>query len=147
MIQIQPMFRAAVRLLAILLCFCLSLGALDGRVLCVGADGHVAVERSIGGRCGDFFGGSSATHAPHVSLTEDHDSHCGPCFDIALNTGHFGKPDRSSQKIVAPVQALSPLAESANVLCNSVPSQRAWHFLPPPRDGALSCLRTTILLI
>jgi hypothetical protein len=49
-------------------------------VLCLGQDGHLALEYSVNGRCGTSSGAplEAALHA------SEHESHCGTCTDVSL---------------------------------------------------------------
>jgi hypothetical protein len=55
-------------------------------VLCMGLDGHVAVEVALGEDCGTEEG-HHATHgsAPEPSFGVGCGDHCGPCIDVAMS--------------------------------------------------------------
>ena len=56
----------------------LPIGAV-GSLLCIGEDGHVAIEYSLDGDCSDSFS--------HQQQSEDgiSDTHCGACIDLPLS--------------------------------------------------------------
>lgn len=56
---------------------------LVGRVVCIGADGHVAVELSQNSKCNQFVGKElSAVPIPGFELQAM--VHCGSCLDVGL---------------------------------------------------------------
>ena len=71
------------------LCLVLMLGSSEATVLCIGQNGHVAIEASDSGCCGHL----SRTCCPHDahclfaagSSTQDDD--CGACLDIPISSG------------------------------------------------------------
>lgn len=66
-------------------------GLID-QVLCIGADGHVAVELARTTKCNQFLGDES--HAtPPVGFELKSVSHCGSCFDLTLNVAQITKSD------------------------------------------------------
>jgi hypothetical protein len=62
-------------------------GVEDGVVLCVGEDGHVAVENVGPEGCGEVFEAvlEAVVDAQSVLAIASSTSHCGPCVDVALS--------------------------------------------------------------
>ena len=57
---------------------------LSNYVLCLGADGHVAFEASINGKCIDAPAfGSEHVEVAHTEIMMETD-HCGSCIDLAI---------------------------------------------------------------
>ena len=116
--------------------------------LCVGLDGHMAVEAvSPGDRCG-----SSLTFAARPFSSEvrpgDAESCCGPCLDLPtgvddLLPSAFPGPDRllkiGAAAHVLPDSAIVPVGSAA--ACAVSPHQF------PPSSSALEFLQTVVLLI
>lgn len=70
---------------------------LGASVICIGEDGHVAVERALAGGCSEGIS-VAAKDLPALTGHADHDhqideSHCGPCTDFGLftQTARVGK--------------------------------------------------------
>lgn len=96
-----PLVTPAIRLLlpAVLL---LAPIVATGRVLCIGNDGHVAIEGAgPRGDCNDSAGSPALTHSDH---------HCGGCLDVSIS---FDEATRSASQQysaeVTPVLFPSPI--------------------------------------
>ena len=105
-----PLSRIAAFLL--MLHFALFHSLLSGFVLCLGSDGHLALESSIDkATCrvnpGEISG-LPAFHASTCAVTQA--DHCGNCQDLSLNTGCGEKQARPSFKVQKfhPTFACSP---------------------------------------
>jgi hypothetical protein len=114
-----------------------------GTVLCIGADGHIALEVAKNGRCGNFS--SPREHITQLPLSTEH---CGGCIDVSLSASNsddqqiFSMPS-ASPKLDAPVLALL-----AFVLPVSLASPQRHVVLPPvSRANTLLALRTVVLLL
>ena len=83
--------RSTAALAAILICIFAAQGPMQNFVMCLGADGHVAVEASVAveGSCSDA--GVFQTMTP---------GHCGVCRDVALASTEFAR----TPPVFAPVQ-------------------------------------------
>jgi hypothetical protein len=133
-VPVKP--RPFVLLALLLTCFLLP-GKVMGAVLCIGADGHIAIEAAHYSPCDTpqaHFFSSSAHHAP--------------CTDIGLSSGgaDYRTPTSLSSpvlKLEVPPFALTPasLLPSAAPLATRLDSRR---LLPPI---ALTFLRPVVLLI
>lgn len=68
-----------------------AVGTVEGRVLCFGSDGHVAIEADAGdGSCGSaaFRAAAGASVArPGGASPGWEEDHCGPCTDFSLTPG------------------------------------------------------------
>ncbi len=92
-----------------------------GAVLCIGEDGHVAIETARGPDCVDFRGTDAAHEAQAGAVTA---SHCGDCFDLVLANATVASPSfKASDAVIAqdvdapPVALLStPLSFHAHSL-------------------------------
>ena len=57
---------------------------LSNYVLCIGADGHVALEVSTNGRCTDTHAFDSEHAEVTTAGTTTEEDHCGSCIDLAI---------------------------------------------------------------
>ena len=81
-------------------------GPAAGAVLCIGADGHVAIEYATGGGCTSFVCENTARPSTDSAIrpTVPPNSHCGSCVDIPL------RPDGINNQLV-----LHKMSPSANL--------------------------------
>jgi len=128
------------------------LAGMSGTVLCIGSDGHWALETAHEGHCHHAEESHEHGHTSPVGLlTEGEDDGCEDCIDVPLS------PDTMSQPISQVRHGLSQTKDLDNVLAASSakaliePDIRAGPHLgpaltpiPPP---ALLALRTIVLLI
>jgi hypothetical protein len=133
-VSVKPRPFALITLL--LICFLLP-GKIMGAVLCIGADGHIAIEAAHYSPCG--------TSQAHFFSSLDHHA---PCTDIGLSSGDADH--RTPTSLSSPVLKLevtpfalvpSSLLPSAAPLAIRLVSRR---LLPP---GTLTFLRPVMLLI
>ena len=117
-------------------------------VLCLGDDGHIAVERAtLDGSC------ETAVLPSALALTRgDADvsflCHCGPCVDVTLATIDAASTRVLSLQDVAPQLQLVALHLPSFLLPIEPPAtKRPAAFLAPPAVSALTSLRSVILLI
>ena len=135
------------RFASVLVCLFVWTGASQGVVVCVGFDGHVALEPAFHERCHHHV---RAEETEVSRFTEESDSHaenghCQPCIDIPVSFGlpdgcfKLSDPQPRSQISSAPVNPDTTL-ETASVLTGvSEPFYIATaHFDP---------LRTIVLLV
>jgi hypothetical protein len=119
-----------------------------GLVLCIGEDGHIALEPVRNSRC-------ATPIAPPLTLSQQitpwtfSPDHCGPCVDVPLLTS-----DTASQQFVPTFSFLLQLEMSGFTLVPWVvsaspelPSTPFWLSLPRVTNTTLSALRTVILLL
>jgi len=135
------------RIATFLLVFMLALPLVgQGQVLCIGADGHVALESAFNGKCfegsrPDGFGGAPVVSGP-ISDRDD----CGVCADILI--GSDFKADRSGRLVSSSVSLVVPAFVALEAV-PQIPATPASH--PPRQKGAanspLSHLRTVTLLV
>lgn len=119
----------------------------QGQVLCIGADGHVAVESAFNGKCcggsrPDRFGDAPVVSGP---ITDRDD--CGLCADILI--GSDVKADRAARLVFSSSASLAVPAFVALDDAPGIPTTPASH--PPRQKGyansPLSHLRTVTLLV
>ena len=136
-------------------------GLLSGFVLCLGADGHVAVEAAHEKRCGfpsnvtkqverSYIPRSGETsHSPSMFEVPKTFDHCGPCFDFPILIGGF------DQRYIAPTQntktqiktpIISALSSFRSVLVSTTPEDLQ-PLTPSLINPTLTLLRTVTLLI
>lgn len=117
-------------------------------MLCVGDDGHVAIESAADGACADSS--HEIAEAEHCELSSaDPHCHCGPCVDIPLN---FELVESRPSNL----ESLTPNTESLTLVSVEVGSVAFLEMatvttlpIPPPLDFSptLHSLRTVVLLI
>ena len=121
---------------------------LSNYVLCIGADGHIALEVSIDGRCTDAHAFDPEHTEPTITGAASEGNHCGSCIDLTifvpLNTEPYLVPvnDMSIHPIVSSLALGTCQKSSATILiptpCENIPS-----FIDP----TLVSLRTITLLV
>jgi len=126
------------------------LGA-TGSVLCISADGHIAVESIDKDCCPDSYESAKTTDS-HSESSESHESHekdCGNCFDAPLSTPFFylknqGKKAKPVKAFIQPAFALSlrSFRLDNGILARGPPVASQTHTTPPLRS-----LKHIILLI
>jgi hypothetical protein len=81
--------RTHVRCLSAVLCLLVMFNSSQAMVLCIGEDGHVALEASDSRCCGHLPGACcpQSTHALTVTGCLAQDDDCGPCLDIPISSG------------------------------------------------------------
>lgn len=57
---------------------------MSGYVLCIGADGHVALEASTNGHCTDIHAPDLEHAEVTIAGTTPEADHCGACIDLAI---------------------------------------------------------------
>jgi hypothetical protein len=122
-------------------------GQMLGAVLCIQADGHMAVEAAHKGLCAPLaaaVAGRSDEHSLTILPSADT---CGPCIDVPLFS------NREDRQILAAPSSLSKVATPLLALLPCIPwgytesSQRAFVLQPPVRASSLLALRTVVLLL
>lgn len=132
--------------------FLLLHGELSGYVLCIGSDGHVAVERSV-----DDTTCSDTEIPPHLEVTSEHNknccaldtNHCGDCRDISLTSDCQDEQARNPQRLVdiQPIQSLVISASLSNPGGNEYGHQNPTLTYHTSYHLSLASLRSTVLLI
>ena len=119
-----------------------------GLVLCIGADGHIALEPARNSRCTTPIAPISTLSQQITPWTSPPD-HCGPCVDVPLLTS-----DDASQQFVPTFPLLLQLEAPGFVLVSwavsaspELPLTPFWLSLPSAINTTLSALRTVILLL
>lgn len=121
---------------------------LSDYVLCIGADGHIALEVATDGRCTDTHAFDSEHVEPTITGTTPEEDHCGSCIDLAifvpLNTQLYLVPtnDVSTHSIVSSF-ALVAHQKHTSTIPSIINSQETSSLINP----TLVSLRTTTLLI
>ena len=121
---------------------------LSDYVLCIGADGHVALEVSNNGRCTDTHAFDSEHAEATIAGTATADDHCGSCIDLAifvpLNTQLYLAPvnDASTHPPVSPFAFVTHQNSTSTIL-----HLTHLHDISSFINPTLISLRTTTLLI
>lgn len=124
-------------------------GAAVAKVLCVGSDGHVQLERAVNGTCGssDRTRSKSATVGQAI-VSGSGEDHCGPCVDIPIHVGQLDKchPVVQVEKTNVEVPRVGVLLvafERGGAQNPSFPSLSVLDVTP----STIACLRTVSLVI
>src|SRR5262245_25065132 len=146
--RVLPMKRlwSSITALFLILCLLMPLSA-AGLVLCIGEDGHIALEFARNSRCTTPIVPTSALTqqiTPWTSLPD----HCGPCVDVPLLTSE------DDQQFIAPSPPLLtpniPMLALATPLVAipivSAAPTSGWSSLPTV-SPILTTLRTVVLLL
>ena len=121
---------------------------LSDYVLCIGTDGHVALEVSTDGRCTDGHDFDPCHAEPIITAAGSKDNHCGSCIDLTifvpLNTELYLVPanETSIQPTVSSLALRTWQKSSAAIL---IPTAR--QNIPSFVDPTLISISTTTLLI
>ena len=121
---------------------------LSNYVLCIGTDGHVALEVSVNGRCTDTHAFDLEHTEVTIAGTTTEEDHCGSCIDFAifvsLNAQLYLVPanDGSIHPTVSSFACVTHQKSTSAIL----PLTHSEH-LSPFINPTLISLRTTILLI
>ena len=122
---------------------------LSDYVLCIGTDGHVALEVSNNGRCSHTHIFDLEHAEGTIAGTTPEEDHCGSCIDLAifvpLNTQLYLVPANDGSThlpVVASFALVTPQKRTSAIL----PVMHSQH-LSPFINPTLISLRTTTLLI
>ena len=125
--------------------FALTGGSVQETVLCLGQDGHVAVEAAQNGNCEGFLvsfqlADSSSSKEPASTLNRQQ---CNPCVDVALSTMLSHQTSPSNQDNLALQHGNPPddFGSSEN------PSRVLSYLSAFNHSLGQTSLRTTVLLI
>ena len=129
----------------ILLSFALTGGGQPTVMLCLGEDGHIAIEASDSECCSESH--LSHSQAAYVASTDEElpsENDCGACIDIPISIGSAAlvkKPCQADPALPVPAAAALAIVNSVDFSeYQPVPES----FVPPPH---FATLRTIILLI
>ena len=143
--------RTTPALVGLFIFFLIGQGSLPGFVLCLGADGHVAVEATHEKRCGSPSNVTPREPTPNLSMFEAPKTfdHCGPCLDLPVlvdgSTQRYIAPNKNTKtQIKTPI--ISALSSFRFVLV-STPPEDLQPIIPSFINPTPTLLRTVILLI
>ena len=138
--------QAYMRCLSAAICLLAMFSSPEAMVLCIGHDGHVAIEASGSACCGHLPWVVSERSIPAFGAAgrSAEDDDCGPCLDIPISSGSadaFRAPDKVAPDLSASI-AVDPLPVAH---CSFPDSRLDSKFLTPLSD--FTPLRSTVLLI
>jgi len=140
--------RTAIPLIWLLIYLIIIPMQLSNYVLCIGTDGHVALEVSINGRCTDTHAFASEHAEVTIARTITEEDHCGSCIDLAifvpLNAQLYLVP--ANDGLIQPTVSSFALVTHPKSTSAILPLTHPQH-LSPFINPTLIALRTTILLI
>lgn len=121
------------------------------RVVCIGADGHIAIEAAVSpGACfSASLRGDTSSHDPERELSREGD-HCGPCVDVPPLSGPWANTSFSSH-LSGPAVWFSMSLLPTSLQGDEMPASAGEGLLAvrfrTPADAPGAFLRTTVLLI
>jgi hypothetical protein len=141
------MYRRPLQTIIVLLtAFLLLPGQVTGTVLCIGEDGHIALEIAKNGRC-DTLSMPASSHE-QITKTLPGTDHCGPCVDVSLSAGPLNDQQLLSAPHSLPKGEAPVLAMIASIIPVSTASRHIDFAVQPlPLANPLVALRTVILLL
>ena len=127
----------------------LLMGGAHGAVLCLGENGHIAIEAAQNGDCNGFLSEFYLTDPlSHKSVfSGPANQHCGPCVDFDLSPMYSYRMTAPVQKKSSPLQQKSYFSGTGHALFSEPPQGIV---LSPEQFSEhlnASLLRTTVLLI
>ena len=129
--------------------FSLLMGGAHGAVLCLGENGHIAIEAAQNGSCNRTLPGFSLTdppsHKPVISGSAK--QHCGPCVDFDLSTMHSYRMTPPVQKKFSPLQQKDSFSATGYALFSENPQRIVHSPAQFSRHSSATLLQTTVLLI
>jgi hypothetical protein len=127
----------------------LLIGGAHGAVLCLGENGHIAIEAAQNGDCNgflpEFYLTDPSSHKPVFSGTAN--QHCGPCVDFDLSPMYSYRMTTPLQKKSSPLQQKISFSGAGQALFSETPQT---IILPPEQFSkylSAALLRTMVLLI
>jgi len=129
--------------------FSLLLGSAHGAVLCLGENGHIAIEAAQNGDCNgflpEFYPTDPPSHKPVFSGPAN--QHCGPCVDFDLSPMYSYRMTAPLQKKSSPLQQKNFFSGTANTLFSETPQEIVLSPAQFSEHLSAVLLRTTVLLI
>jgi len=129
--------------------FSLLMGGAHGAVLCLGENGHIAIEAAQNGGCHRFLPGFYLTdppsHKPVISCAAK--QHCGPCVDFDLSTMHSYRMTPPIQTKFSPLQQKSSFSGTGHALFSETPQGMVLSPAQFSKHRRATLLQTTVLLI
>ena len=127
----------------------LLVGGAHGAVLCLGENGHIAIEAAQNGDCNRFLSVLYLTDPPSHKpvFSGPSDQHCGPCVDFDLSTMYLYRMTEPVQKEVSPLHQKTLFSGTGHALSSEI--SQGIVLSPEQFSKRLSAtlLQTTVLLI
>jgi len=124
------------------------MGVAARTVLCIGTDGHVAIEFAEDGICTSFSGENADNSSTGLAAqpTVPTNRHCGSCIDIPLGTGEVAKQPVVHRKSLSADVYLVTESRLVAVGSRTAYACRTTAEAPSSTNWTLTCLRTVCLL-
>jgi len=124
-------------------------GGAHGAVLCLGENGHIAIEAAQNGSCSWILPGFSLTDPPSHKpvFSGPVNQHCGPCVDVDLSTMHSYRMTPPVQKKFSPLQQKNSFSATTYALFLGTPQGIVLSPEQFSEHLSAALLRTTVLLI
>ena len=129
--------------------FSLLAGGAHGAVLCLGENGHIAIETAQNGSCNRILPGFSLTNPPSHKpvISGPAKQHCGPCVDVDLSTMHSYRMTPPVQKKISPLQQKNSFSATTYTLFSEIPQGIVLSPAQFSKHLSATLLQTTVLLI
>jgi len=129
--------------------FSLLMGGVHGTVLCLGENGHIAIETAQNGSCTGFDPGFYLTDSPSQKpvISGLATQHCGPCVDVVLLTTHLYRMTMSVQQKSSPQQQKNFFSSTSHALFSAFPQRIVLSPAQFSKYCRATLLQTTVLLI
>ncbi|BCA80864.1 hypothetical protein [Desulfuromonas sp. AOP6] len=121
--------------------------SVQGYVLCIGADGHTALEFAGNKACNPKKSPLPVGHDHHEEEAShfDGDSHCGPCLDIPATLELTSSRQQQSDDLATAALPLPVPFVAAPVFVSILTNDLLAH--PPPRLSQSILIHRTVVLL
>ena len=124
-------------------------GGAHGAVLCLGKNGHVAIEAAQNGSCSWILPGFYLTPSPsdRPVFSSPAKPHYDPCMDFDLSTMYSYRMTAPVQKKLSSLQQKSSFSGTDHILFSEIPQGIVLSPAQFSKHRSATLLQTTVLLI
>lgn len=129
--------------------FSLLAGGAHKTVLCLGENGHIAIEAAQKGDCNQFLPGFYLTPSPSDKpvFSSPAKPHYDPCVDFDLSTMYSYRMTAPVQKTFSPLQQKNSFSATTYALFSETPQGIVLSPAQFSKHNSSTLLQTTVLLI
>jgi len=127
----------------------LLVGGAHKTVLCLGENGHIAIEAAQKGDCNQFLPGFYLTPSPsdRPVFSSPAKPHYDPCMDFDLSTMYSYRMTAPVQKKLSSLQQKSSFSGTDHILFSEIPQGIVLSPAQFSKHRSATLLQTTVLLI